>query len=86
MPPRKITLRQFIVLAGLDRIADLCRAAEARGEPVPQPAVSAMVRGDPSYPKARAAVCGVLNIDEPRLLELIAESGEEARRRLTSAK
>lgn len=86
MATRKLTLRQFMVLEGFDRIADVVRAAEARGEPVPQPAVSEMVRGGNSYPKARAAVGAVLKIDEPRLLELIAESGEEARRRLASAK
>ena len=86
MIPRKLTLRHFMVLSGFDRIADLVRAAEAKKEPVPQTAVSAMLRGDPSYPKARAAVADVLGIDEAKLLELIAESGEEARRRLSSAK
>lgn len=84
MNPRRLTLRQFMVLKGFDRIADLVRAADARGEPVPQPAVSEMMRGGNSYPKARAAVAAVLGIDTPRLLELLAESSAATRRRMTA--
>lgn len=84
--PKTLTLRQFMVLAGFDRIADLVRRAAEIGKPVPQPAVSAMLGGGQSYPKARDSVRSVLDVTEKRLQELIANSAEEARRRASSDK
>lgn len=83
---KRLTLRQFMVLQGFDRPADLIAKAAELKSPVPQPAVSAMMRGDLSYPKARASVALALGIQESRLLELIGESGEAARRKMTPTK
>lgn len=80
----KLTLRQAMVLRGFDRIVDLVRRAAELKTPIPQPAVSAMLGGSTSYPKARAVMAALLGCTEDDVLGLIERSGREAARRLAS--
>ena len=84
--PSHRTLRQVMVLRGYDRPADLVRAAAAAGTPVPQPAVSALLAGGPSYPRAREAVAATLGITVDQMLRFVRNSALEAARRLRAAK
>lgn len=72
MKPDKRTLLQLIVDAGYSRQKDLLDKAAREGDPIPQPSLSAMVRGDQSHPKARASVARVLGISVARVERAIA--------------
>lgn len=67
----KLTLGQLAALRGYERQHQLLEAIEAAGQAVPQPVLSGMYRGDEAYPKARAAVASVLDVNEDELLAII---------------
>lgn len=79
----KRTLWQAIVAAGFDRQKDVLERAKALGEPLPQPTLSAMVRGSTEYPQARKSLARVLDVSEARVLGWI---GNSAAARVEAAK
>lgn len=75
---KKVSLPAYAALQGFRRQVDLLRAiTKAKLPEVPQPVLSRMYRGEPTYPQARASVATVLEVNERELLRMIANSAEE---------
>lgn len=74
MKASPLTLRQAMVLKGFDRPVDFLKASVKFDGGVPQSVFSLMLRGSPTYPRARDIVAKTLRVTPEVLDGYIAAS------------